>query len=151
MKKIIFSIFLYLIILLISLSSYAASSCNPEDPVDFGTLHYIDMPWTADTDGSFSATPTDHRIDGLILGVETDPGATAPTDNYDIALNDANGIDVMGGALADRDTANTEFAAPLVNGVEWMVPVVGVLQLAITNNSVNSATGLVRIWYWSNK
>jgi hypothetical protein len=40
----------------------------------------------------------------------TNPGATAPTDNYDIVVNDADGVDVAAGVLANRDTANSEQA-----------------------------------------
>ena len=42
----------------------------------------------------------------------TNPGATAPTDNYDIVVNDADSVDVAAGVLANRDTANSEQAYP---------------------------------------
>jgi hypothetical protein len=35
-------------------------------------------------------------------------GAAAPTDNYDVTIVDENGVDVLAGLGADRDTANTE-------------------------------------------
>lgn len=42
----------------------------------------------------------------------TDPGATAPTDNYDITLTKASGEEVFDSTLLNRDTANTETAWP---------------------------------------
>lgn len=46
---------------------------------------------------------------GQIYRVVTEPGAmVAPTDNYDIVLKNAIGVDVLNGALANRDTANSE-------------------------------------------
>ena len=48
---------------------------------------------------------------GMIYRAVTQPGTMSPpTDNYDIVLENAIGVDVLGGALADRDTANTEQA-----------------------------------------
>lgn len=49
------------------------------------------------------------ELDGEILGLETNPGSTAPTDNYDITITDSDGHDVLIGAGANRDTANTEY------------------------------------------
>ena len=47
---------------------------------------------------------------GKILGLATDPDATAPTDNYTITITDEDGMDVlMGAAVGNRDTANTEY------------------------------------------
>lgn len=74
--------------------------------------------------------------------VITDPGATSPTDDYDIVINDAYGYDIMEGALANRDEANTET-------VEVTIPVYGQLTAVFTNNSVNSATGkLILLFVW---
>jgi hypothetical protein len=39
-------------------------------------------------------------------------GVTAPTDNYDVTLEDANGRDLLAGTGLNRDEANTEEASP---------------------------------------
>lgn len=52
------------------------------------------------------------KIEGYIVRVVTNPSATAPTDDYDITITDADGVDVMAGALANRDTANSEQVIP---------------------------------------
>ncbi len=78
----------------------------------------------------------------IITQVITNPGAVAPTDNYDITLVDADGLDIMGGALVDRDTANTERAVPAVTNA--IIP--GTVTFTLANNAVNSATGTVMIY-----
>jgi hypothetical protein len=48
--------------------------------------------------------------DGKLELLTTIPAAagSAPTDDYDIAITDADGVDVLGGGGQNRDTANTE-------------------------------------------
>lgn len=58
----------------------------------------------------------------------TDPGATAPTDDYDITIVDAEGYDVMQGTGANRDTSNTETATPTKKSVAF-----GPLTLNVAN------------------
>lgn len=66
--------------------------------------------WTSAAGGAADAT-TSNAYDGKLIGLTTDPGATAPTDNYDVAVTDSEGHDVLLGAGANRDTANTEHVA----------------------------------------
>lgn len=99
-----------------------------------------------DSDGSFTSKASDKTINGWITKVTTDPGATAPTDNYDLTLSDADGVDVMGGALANRDEAVSEQAMPLIGGAYGPVRVDSILTLAGSNNSVNDATVLVKVY-----
>ena len=135
------------IVLFFVAAAFAASTC-PQDNYASGRVGVVEMSWTAHTDGTFTSTQTEININGFVYLVETDPGTTAPTDNYDITLTDRNGTDVMGGALANRDTTTTETAAPLLSdGTAWVIPVFGPLTLNISNNSVNAAKGVVRIFY----
>lgn len=103
----------------------------------------ITVTWVADSsDGS---VPTlNITMAGLVLKVVTNPGSTAPTDNYDIACGDPSdsALDVFAGALLNRDTATTEQVYPVVSGATAPV-LVTTCTLAITNNSVNSATGTI--------
>lgn len=84
-------------------------------------------------------------IYGMVLAVETNPGTTAPTDNYDITLTDADGADIMGTALMNRDTSNTEITCPTL-GYQSKAPAAGALTVNVTNNSVNNATVKIRIF-----
>lgn len=77
----------------------------------FGSVKKISFTWvsgTAAESGTASGTTT-HAYNGVIERLVTVPdGADAPTDNYDITITDEDDTDVLMGAGADRDTANTE-------------------------------------------
>ena len=75
----------------------------------------VTIPWTSDAAAGTVGEIGVALPAGTILRLRTVPGAggVAPTDNYDVTLLDAvGGADVLGGAGADRDTANTEIATP---------------------------------------
>lgn len=113
--------------------------------------------WTSDaSDGH--ATGSLRKIVGRLVKAVTVPGAggAAPTDNYDIALTDEQGINVLGGvqtSLQDRDTANAEEVYFLVKDAagtplaQSLHPVVcNALQVAVTNAG-NSKTGTLYLYY----
>lgn len=135
---------------LFSSAAWGASVCaEPTTATDDGVHYITTWTWTADADGSFTACAAvfpEAGYSALLYEIVTDPGGTAPTDNYDITLTDSLGNDVAGGALLNRDTANTERAVPLLStGVEWPAFFTGPLTLNISNNLVNSATGVVYV------
>lgn len=88
-------------------------------------------------------------FEGRLLELTTNPGAVAPTDNYDITLLDAESIDRLQGVGANRDTANTESAVPVYSGstIHPYISRSDVLTLTFAGNSVNSATGRVILLY----
>jgi hypothetical protein len=97
-------------------------------------------------DGSIPDTSLTN-LAGYIMKIVTNPGATAPTDNWDFVLNDSDGVDVLGGAGANRDTANSEQVYPTISGATipvWLEK--GTYTLAMSGNSVNSATGTVTLY-----
>lgn len=96
-----------------------------------------------DTDGSWPAIALPSDFDGRILDIISNPGATAPTDNYDVALLDGDGFDLLGGAGADRDTAVTERAAVTDGYVSRREP----KTLTPTGNAVNNATTRITLHY----
>ena len=99
-------------------------------------------------DGSFP-TLAIPAFEGHLVSLTTNPGATAPTDNYDLVLNDANGTDRMQGVGADRHTTTTQ-QVPIVysgTGAHPPVSISDVLTLTPTGNSVNSAIIHVVIAY----
>ncbi len=90
----------------------------------------IIFPWVSAADGSATVATTG-VYDGKLIGLSTIPsgGGTAPTDNYDLTLTDSGSHDVLLGAGANRDTANTEHVAEASLGA-----VAGsVLTLNVTN------------------
>jgi len=142
MKK----VFLAMVMVLFMVSvSWGAESCVQTLQAG-GSINVLQMVWTTDSSGNFTATDTAYPIEGYLMLVETDPSATAPTADYDIVLNDANGIDVMGGALGDRSATATELTMPLLNGNYTMLPVPGTLTMDVTNAG-NSKSGTIRIYF----
>lgn len=150
MKRIILAV---LMVLALAVPSWAASSATMTLDTSIDGIRILTINWTAHTDGSFTAVSTDdysHQgrtmtqwVKGYYLyTAETDPGSTGPTDNYDIAINDANSLDIAGTKLANRDQSTTELVN--VGTATFGYPIVrGPLSIAITGNSVNSATGTI--------
>jgi len=65
--------------------------------------------WTVtSSDTGTASLVTSRYYDGKIITLVTNPGATAPTDNWDLTVLDSDSEDVLVGAGIDRDTANTE-------------------------------------------
>ena len=96
--------------------------------------------WISDAGGD--ASETTPVISGRVMRVVTNPGgAAAPTDDYDVVINDVDGVDVMAGALADRDTADTEQVIP-----DPPVAVDGALTVVVSNAG-NAKDGDVVIYY----
>ncbi len=96
-------------------------------------------------DGSLPASAA-VALNGYIIKIVTNPGATAPTDNWDIRINDADGADVLNGTGADRDTANSETIYPTSTGAATVAWCEGSHTVVVTGNSVNSATGTITIY-----
>lgn len=67
--------------------------------------------WTSTNPGAIAGDTTDNVYTGKILGLATDPSATAPDDNYNVEVFDDNGLDVLIGSGKLRDTADTEYVA----------------------------------------
>ena len=149
MHKIKTILFITTILLLINSFAFAASSVT-QSHYKHGDMNVLVIEWVADTDGSFTSFTT-RTIDGVVGVVETDPGSTAPTAAYDITLKNSGGVDIMGGKLGDRSATATETEIPYNSNesVHLTYPVRGPLTLAISNNSVNSATGTVTIYFFT--
>ena len=102
------------------------------------------------SDGSVPSTALSVSFSGKLLALETNPGTTAPTDDYDIVITDSEGHDVLQGVGADRDATSTEFISI---GISWNsllnhpIAASDVLTLALTNNSVNSAVVVLKLYY----
>jgi hypothetical protein len=159
MKRLIITI---LAVLLLTAPAFAAGSWGdwtrtPSD--EFQPLEVIRYSATATADSADGSYPTKsldvngaNPVKGYhLFMVVTDPGATAPTDNYDITVVDEFGVDVMGGELTNRDTANTEQAVPLVGGAYGSRFVENDLTVTPTGNSENSATFTIYLYFYKFK
>lgn len=78
------------------------------EKVSVGSIKKVTAAWTSNGSGAATGATTT-VLDGKLIGLTTIPsGAAAPTDNYDVTVTDSDGHDVLLGAGANRDTANTE-------------------------------------------
>lgn len=144
---ILMPILLILMLLVPALSEAAGTVTTTKSRLAAGMAAYT-MSWTADAaDGSVPATASP-VFNGYVFLVATNPGATAPTDNYDITLTDSDGVDISGGELLNRDTISSEQAVPKVGAIYGSRYVEGGVTLNLTGNSVNSATGTVKIYVY---
>ena len=114
-----------------------------------GHVRRIVVDWVADAADATVPDTLLPTIEGRLFELTTNPGGTAPTDNYDITLIDAEGIDRLQGVGANRDTANTESAIPVYSGstIHPVVSKTDALTLKIAGNAVNSALGRVILMY----
>ena len=112
-----------------------------------GPYHVYVLAWVTDSSGNFTATATTQEINGMVLMAEHVPSATAiPTDQYDVVLNNDQGIDVFGGALGNLSNTTAGETMPLLNGNYTAIPVMGTLTFDVTNAG-NSKAGTIRIHY----
>ena len=112
----------------------------------------VTLTCTADaSDGSFPATALtgvpNNEKGGRLLQIATDPGATAPQANYDIALTEGGGADLLLGVGANRHTSNSEVAIIESNGAHAVYAGTDTLTLALTNNNVNSALVTIKLYF----
>ena len=151
MKRII----IVLAILALASMAFAADSVVTvkTDYVNDG-IEVVTFTWLANTTtGTVPATSTgtawpdpQTQKAGCIAKAVTNPGSTAPTDNYDITLTDADAVDLMGGELANRDTATSEVAVPKIDTTFGCSIVTGPFTLNISGQSVSAANGTVLVY-----
>lgn len=136
--------------------AFAAGSSNAislTEVKDYGLsseakrVKIVTIDWVAD-DADASVPDLELSLSGYLLKVVTNPGATAPTDQYDITFGDPSdsALDALGGALADRATATTEQVYPVVSGATTPIFLQGDYTLSLSNNAVNSASGQIVLY-----
>jgi hypothetical protein len=130
------------LVLIPAIAWAAAGTATKTETTPFAVKKIV-WSWTSGTagEGGTVTSATTASFTGKIIGLTTDPGATAPTDNWDVTITDSAGHDVLLGAGADRDTANTENVASASLGAVAGSP----LTLNITNAG-DAKTGVVILW-----
>jgi len=106
----------------------------------------IKFAWVSDDTTGVASGTTTFSVDGQIHRITTDPGATAPTADYDITLKDDTGVDVLQGLAADRHTSNTEDVNVVYSSTSVHPLVKSPLTLAVTNAG-NSKVGDLYVYY----
>ena len=145
MKKFLLAI---LIILFMATGLMAASTQTVTYTRNGECVRTIKINWTAHTDGSYTSyafTGADMaHIQGYMLhALITDPGSTAPQDNYDIYLK-YNGADLLNGSGENRHTTTTQINFPLKFATYQKadIAIPGDLTFELSGNNVNAAIGL---------
>jgi hypothetical protein len=96
----------------LSITNTTGTTTGTVEDAAEGRLGKVVLSWTSHTDGAVLCT-TD-TIAGTIARVTFNPGATAPDDNYDVTLADADGFDVLAGLGANRHTTTTQSLVPFI-------------------------------------
>ena len=145
-----------LAILCLPIAAFGAGSWETSIPRHYEdeSVKTLTLEWTADaaaaTVPNYSFTTIDKAfVSGWnLFMVVTDPGATAPTDNYDITILDQYSVDVAGGELEDRDTTNTEQVVPSIGSAYGGRTIDGgTVTVTVSNNAVNSASGKIILFF----
>jgi len=141
-----------LAMLLALASSAGAAGTVVQTVTDDGDIRIVTMTWTGDASAgtlpstAFSSTTMNSVRGWYLTQAITDPGATTPTDDYDIVLNDSSGLDLMSGNLADRDEANTEVAFPDT----ITRPIDTTLTFVVSNTTKASGLGVTKFYFSKN-
>ena len=106
----------------------------------------ITVSWVGDSADGSVPNKSLGTVNGYVSVLTTNPGTPAPTDNYDITLLDSNGVDIAGGALADRDTAVSEAVLPVLSNTRVPRLVIDELTFTLSGNSAAGAQGTLVIY-----
>ena len=141
----------FIVLILLLVFVFIAEQLQAASLVEYGVTDYKgfsvhDYLLTMDSGGA-TAEATSAAINGVVIAVETDPGTTAPTANYDLTITNPRGVDIMGGALSNRSATATEIVPPTL-GYASEVPTFGILTIRATAGSqlVKNATVRLRIF-----
>ena len=120
--------------------SYVVCGATVITEETFGTVQKVKFAWT-DAAGSADGTTTKSYSGAVERLVTVPSGTAAPSADYDVVINDADGTDILMGAGADRHTSNTE----QVNASSLGIVANDQLTLAITNAG-GSKEGIVYLY-----
>ena len=123
-----------------NLGTAAITHTGPKQPQHGGQVEAIQIVWTCAT-GAATFELDDFGMYGSLLGIFTKPGATAPTDNSDLAVYNTGttGVNVLGtngDNIIDNSTHN-------MATITIPIPLCGRYDIVISNNAVNDATGTI--------
>jgi hypothetical protein len=117
------------------------------------TVNTMTADWTASSSGVVPSLDSE-TVSGEILRAVFNPdsGATAPTNNYDVTLTDADGIDILAGQGANQSSGTVASIVPaetmLTGNTSGAAPfaVNGPLTLAVANAGASNG-GILRLYY----
>lgn len=99
---------------------------------------------------TFSATDLAF-VEGMFLYcIQTDPGATGPTNGaWDVTIKDANSYEILGNAADNLSSTLAQTNFPLFDGINISYPLMTSTAYTITieGNAVNSATATINLCF----
>ena len=116
--------------------------------------------WTADSTGYVPNRTSSRKIKGVLFQALTMPDSSLvpavedssgryPSANYDITIESADSLDVMGATLANRSATLTEWTPPKSpDGTEWTFFVNSKMNVKLTNNIIPNARGVIKLFWW---
>ena len=113
-------------------------------PVSHLPIKMVEWTWVSDASGDVSGTDTG-ELNGMALRWVTNPGSTAPTDDYDITVLDEDGVDIASGGLGNRDTSDSEQFIP-GGDADPGAAFNGKLSLVVSNAG-NAKEGVLKLYY----
>lgn len=150
MKKLLLAV---TIVCIFATLSFAVDSTQTVSKQNYGSsMRGVKISWTASDAGAYTAYALPAEILDYIRGwwlcqLITNPGSTAPADNYGITLVNADSADILGGGGTSRDTSNSEVTYPIVDANTTQracVPVTSSsLTFTLTSVTNASCTGTV--------
>lgn len=150
MKKIVLLCMAALMIpsMAFAVGSWTTATYSATGTEQIGNFKWIQWTFTADAAAAtvptltVSATDLAYIKGYYLYAVETNPGTTGPTDDaWDVVITDAQGLAIT---VSSLDATDTEMRYAPGGGY---YPLDGkAITIDITDNAVNSATSVVRIW-----
>ena len=151
MKKVLIAWLIYLTA--ISLCVAQDSGSATETLQLWGSMNVYSLAWDTDTNVNTTVNLT-KSMDGEILRVvfTNSIGARAPSNDYDVAVNDPDGVDMLNGAGTNLATNVVSSLVPyeeiVINSTTQVVSMAvnGKGQLQITNAGTNTQ-GVIKFYY----
>lgn len=130
----------------------AATSYNPDQYTNYkNKVIKITIADEASPVAAVTTTLSETDVLGYFLcSMETVPGSTAPTNDFDITLSTAGGFDILNGAGANLDSPTPNVVYPTIDsttGQKGCVPVNSALTLSFSGNSVANATATINFFF----
>jgi len=111
-------------------------------PNSKGHIGKVTISWTSDSSGNVNGTYV--PFNGFFERIVTNP-TDGPSANYDITLDDADGLDLANGDLANRHTTTSQAVVPS-KGTYHLVSYRGLIEPKV-ENAGDTKSGVVHIYY----
>lgn len=116
-----------------------------EDGVALRAMHKLKIAWTSAAGGGVTQVTT-AKVSGYLVRCVTKPGATTPSDLYDLVIEDEDGVDILAGGGANRSNSSNEQICPLLSSVMPVSVRKSTLTVKITNAG-DSKTGTIILYF----